>query len=84
MPLICRDNDVDTDIMLDNLRIRKYQALVLDTPVVQYLTAIAPSCDLYPVGEQWETFNIAIAFPPDVPIDLPANVSASIVRLQVR
>lgn len=38
-----------------------------------YLTAIAPSCDRCPIGEQWETFNIAIAFPPDVPIDLPAD-----------
>eukprot|EP00878_Enallax_costatus_P024620 GHUV01026294.1.p1 GENE.GHUV01026294.1~~GHUV01026294.1.p1 ORF type:complete len:303 (+),score=29.84 GHUV01026294.1:1-909(+) len=76
------DNDVDTGIMLDNLRTRKYQALVLDTPVVQYFAAIAPLCDLFPVGDQWETFNLAIAFPPTVPSDLPANISASIVRLQ--
>ena len=78
-----RDNDVDTGIMLNNLRTRKYQALVLDTPVVQYFAAIAPQCDLFPVGDQWETFNLAIAFPPTVPSDLPANISASIVRLQV-
>jgi hypothetical protein len=34
-------------------------------------------------GDPFETFNLAIAFPPDAPTDLPANVSASIVRLQV-
>lgn len=69
--------------MLDNLRTRKYQALILDSPVVQYFAAIAEQCDLYPVGDPWETFNLAIAFPPDTPDQLPANISASIVRLQV-
>jgi hypothetical protein len=34
-------------------------------------------------GDPFETFNLAIAFPPDAPTELPANVSASIVRLQV-
>jgi hypothetical protein len=34
-------------------------------------------------GDPFETFNLAIAFPPDAPTELAANVSASIVRLQV-
>ncbi len=43
----------------------------------------AKDCDLYPVGDPFETFNLAVAFPPDAPDALPAAVSASIVRLQV-
>ncbi|KAF8061164.1 hypothetical protein HT031_004626 [Scenedesmus sp. PABB004] len=58
------------------------QALILDTPVVAYMAARAPGCDLYAVGDPFETFNLAIAFPPDVPSALAANISASIVRLQ--
>lgn len=39
IPLACRDNDADTEAMLTNLRSHKYQALILDAPVVQYLAA---------------------------------------------
>lgn len=111
--------------MLSNLRTHKYQALILDSPVLQYFaaqvrerqgksgrrqyrqdkagqrdaqhvtplshtptntlshTVQAAECDLYVVGDAFETFNLAIAFPPDAPDSLPAAVSASIVRLQV-
>lgn len=34
-------------------------------------------------SDPFETFNLAIAFPPDIPRVLAGNVSASIVRLQV-
>eukprot|EP00878_Enallax_costatus_P007397 GHUV01007746.1.p1 GENE.GHUV01007746.1~~GHUV01007746.1.p1 ORF type:complete len:512 (+),score=103.94 GHUV01007746.1:351-1886(+) len=76
------NNDNDTNTMLNNLRTHTYQALVLDAPVVSYLAATASQCDLYPVGGLFETFNLAIAFPPDVPTDLAGNVSTSIVRMQ--
>jgi hypothetical protein len=149
------DNDADTAAMLAALRSHHYQALVLDSPVVQYFAAQAEQCDLFPVGEckvavwcahaqlhhhadhssHWcnaimarcaslahceevcrastimhaasgfvsqqlhrqrghhlcalpaggpfETFDLAIAFPPDVPLGLPQNITTSIVRLQV-
>jgi hypothetical protein len=44
------DNDGDTAAMLTNLRGHSYQALVLDSPVVQYFAAQAEACDLFPVG----------------------------------
>jgi hypothetical protein len=44
------ENDVDTAAMLDNLRTHKFQALVLDSPVVQYFAAQAEQCDLFPIG----------------------------------
>lgn len=34
-------------------------------------------------GDPFENFDLAIAYPPDVPEDLAANVSASLLRLQV-
>jgi hypothetical protein len=37
--MLCRNNDEDTEIMLNNLRTHKYQALILDSPVVQYFAA---------------------------------------------
>jgi hypothetical protein len=46
------DNDADTAAMLKNLRGHHYQALVLDSPVVQYFAAQAEACDLFPVGER--------------------------------
>eukprot|EP00775_Hariotina_reticulata_P008417 gene8417-8601_t len=77
-----RDNDDETRAMLDNLRTSRYSALILDTPVVQYFAAQATQCDLFPVGESFETFDLSIAFPENVPDALPQSVSASIVRLQ--
>jgi hypothetical protein len=41
-------------------------------------------CCTVPAGDPFETFNLAIAFPPDVPLALPQNITAYIVRLQVR
>ncbi|WIA44160.1 hypothetical protein OEZ86_010495 [Tetradesmus obliquus] len=76
------DNDADTAAMLEALRSHKYQALVLDSPVVQYFAAQAEQCDLFPVGDPFETFSLAVAFPPDVPTGLPQNITSSIVRLQ--
>ncbi|WIA23669.1 hypothetical protein OEZ85_000370 [Tetradesmus obliquus] len=76
------DNDDDMAKMLAALRSHNYQALVLDSPVVQYFAAQAEQCDLFPVGDPFETFNLAIAFPPNAPSGLASNVSASIVRLQ--
>lgn len=45
------DNDDDMAKMLAALRSHNYQALVLDSPVVQYFAAQAEQCDLFPVGE---------------------------------
>jgi hypothetical protein len=36
--------------MLENLRTHTFQALVLDSPVVQYFAAQAEQCDLFPIG----------------------------------
>lgn len=79
-----RDTDADVAVMLDNLRSHRHQALVLDAPVIAQLAALSPECDMFAVGEPFETFNLAIAFPPTAPDSLAANVSAAIIRLQVR
>jgi hypothetical protein len=69
--------------MLDNLRKGSYKALVLDAPVVDYTVAANEQCDLYSVGESFETFNLAIGFAHDTPNSLIKSISAAILDLQV-
>ncbi|KIY97323.1 hypothetical protein MNEG_10639 [Monoraphidium neglectum] len=58
-------------------------ALVLDAPVVSFLVAtMNEQCDLFSVGEPFETFDLAIGFSPDAPDALTANISRVIVKLQ--
>jgi len=79
----CRITLEDTKALHDNIRKKKYQALVLDAPVLRWMAANAPECDLYTVGQAFETWNLAIAYPPDVPDALGQAISASLIRLQV-
>ena len=69
--------------MLDNLREGTYKALVLDAPVIDYTVATNAQCDLYSVGDSFETFNLAIGFPPDAPNSIITPISAAILDLQV-
>jgi ABC-type amino acid transport substrate-binding protein len=80
---MCRDNDEDTEKMLDNLRTGKYKALLLDAPVLEYIAATNPACDLYVVGDSFETFNLALEFPADFDDGLIGRMSAAILKLQV-
>jgi len=79
-----RESDDDTLAFIQNLRNGTYKALVLDAPVTAYLVAtMNDQCDLFAVGEPFETFDIAISFPPDAPDQMVADVSRWVVRLQV-
>eukprot|EP00775_Hariotina_reticulata_P007278 gene7278-7491_t len=70
--------------MLDKLRDHQVDALVLDTPAAEYYTSTAtPACNLFTVGQPFDTFYIGFAFPNDAPDDLVTNVSAAVVRLQL-
>ena len=80
----CRDNDEDTQKMLDNLRSGRYKALLLDAPVLEYIAATNPLCDLYVVGDSFETFNLALEFPADFDDALIARMSAAILKFQVK
>ncbi|KAI8474114.1 MAG: hypothetical protein J3K34DRAFT_495859 [Monoraphidium minutum] len=63
--------------------LRAPRALVLDAPVISYLVGTMNDlCDLYAVGEPFETFDLAIGFPPDAPDPLINDISKVIVRLQ--
>jgi hypothetical protein len=79
-----RDTNADTAAFVDNLRSHRYQALVLDTASIMDLAAHAEHCDLFPVGNAFQTFDLSIAFPQNMPDSFISNVSASMVRLQVR
>lgn len=69
--------------MLQGLRNGTYQALVLDEPVVKWIAGTNQECDLFTVGDTFEIFSLALAFPIDyagIPID---SFTFATVRLQV-
>ncbi|KAF8061162.1 eif3g-a [Scenedesmus sp. PABB004] len=58
------DGAADFGAMLSALRGGEYEALVLDAPVLEYTAGTNAACDLFVVGEPFETFSLALAFPP--------------------
>jgi hypothetical protein len=70
--------------MVADLRSDKYTALVLDASVLEYVTSHNEACDLFLMGETFESFSTALAFPPAFPEAAVYNFSKNIVRLQVR
>lgn len=70
--------------MVAELREKKYDALVLDSAVLEYTVGTNEQCDLFVVGEPFETFSLALAFPADFDDAVIFQLSSSIVALQVR
>jgi hypothetical protein len=84
LPCNRRDTNADTAAFVENLRTHRYQALVLDTATIMDMAAHAENCDLFPIGGAFQKFDLSVAFPQDAPDCFISNVSASMVRLQVR
>jgi hypothetical protein len=78
-----RDNAQDLEKMVASLRDGSYTALILDSPVLEYITGQNEACDLFLVGDTFETFSVALAFPPATNSSLVYDFSLSIVKLQV-
>jgi hypothetical protein len=70
--------------MVDDLRAKQYTALILDAPVLEYVTGTNEECDLFTIGDVFETFSLALAFPPAADDAMVFDFSKSIVSLQVR
>lgn len=80
---IYRENEADKETMIADLHSGKYDALVLDSPVLEYTVGTNEACDLFTVGEPFETFSLALAFPSDYNDSQVFDFSSSIVKLQV-
>lgn len=80
----CRETEGDLAAMIKSLRDEKYSALILDAPVLEYVTSHNAECDLFLVGEVFETLSLALAFPPAFNDSDVYAFSRSIVKLQVR
>jgi hypothetical protein len=78
-----RDHSQDFKDMLDLLRAKEYDALVLDSAVLEYTVGTNEECDLFVIGEPFETFSLALAFPADFDDAVVYALSSSIVALQV-
>lgn len=48
---VCRDTEDDKNQMIADLRAGRYEALVLDSPVLEYTVGTNDKCDLFTVGE---------------------------------
>lgn len=79
-----REREGDLQEMVDALKNGKYSALILDAPVLEHTVGTNEECDLFLVGDMFETFSIALAFPPAFSDAVIYAFSQSIVRLQVR
>ena len=69
--------------MIHLLEEEKYDALVLDTPVLQYKEGTDTHCVLFVMGESFEMFSLAVVFPPNSNQTLVDSLSVSMVRQQV-
>jgi hypothetical protein len=70
--------------MIAHLRSGVYSALVLDAPILEYTAGTNEECDLFLVGEVFESFSIAFAFPTAFDDATIFAFSKAIVSLQVR
>lgn len=69
--------------MLAALRAGTYAALILDAPVLEYTAGTNEACDLFLVGDVFESFSLALAWPPAADDAVIYSFSQSIVKLQV-
>ncbi|KAK9804717.1 hypothetical protein WJX72_001753 [[Myrmecia] bisecta] len=74
------DNDADQQALFDTLRSGEIHALILDSPVLEYTQS--QQCDIHVVGQEFNTFNLALAFPPNTPVATIVRFSFSLVELQ--
>jgi len=79
----CRERDGDMQVMLKGLKSGAYTALVLDAPVLDYVAGTNEACDLFLVGDVFESFSLALAFPAAFSDATVFAFSQSIVKLQV-
>lgn len=79
-----REREGDLQEMVDALKNGQYSALILDAPVLEHTVGTNEECDLFLVGDMFETFSIALAFPPAFDDAVIFAISQSIVKLQVR
>uniref|UniRef100_A0A0G4HKJ0 Ionotropic glutamate receptor C-terminal domain-containing protein n=1 Tax=Chromera velia CCMP2878 TaxID=1169474 RepID=A0A0G4HKJ0_9ALVE len=72
----------DEEKMMEGLRNREYDALIIDQPVVDLYESKEATCQLKGVGARFEKFNQAIAFPPNFPAEWVAETDRALVKLQ--
>ena len=60
-----RDTDEDEHNFIADLKSGHYDALLLDDSFLGYTALYDPNCQLYTVGQAFETFSLAMGFPSD-------------------
>lgn len=71
--------------MVAGLRDGTYTALIMDAHVLEFTVGTNEACDLFLVGgDVFESFSLALAFPPAFSDALVFDFSRSMIKLQVR
>lgn len=78
-----RDDESHLAEMVEALRNDEYTALILDFPALEHITSDNDRCDLHLVGDTFNTFSLALAFPAAFDDAVIYSFSRNIVRLQV-
>eukprot|EP00879_Flechtneria_rotunda_P019430 GHRR01020408.1.p1 GENE.GHRR01020408.1~~GHRR01020408.1.p1 ORF type:complete len:473 (+),score=113.43 GHRR01020408.1:178-1419(+) len=76
------NGEADQLAMIEALRAGEYDALVLDTPVLEHAMGTDVHCNLFVVGDPFETFSLSLAFPAEFDDALVFAFSEAIVKLQ--
>jgi hypothetical protein len=69
--------------MLDLLSSGAYDALILETPVLQYVVGTDDTCTLFLVGDPFRYFSIGLGFPVGTNDTVISAWSTAMVRQQV-
>lgn len=69
---------------MTGLRAHSYSALIVDAPVLEYVTGKIEDCDLFLVGETFNAFSLALAFRAAFDDQIVYQFSRSIVKIQAR
>jgi ABC-type amino acid transport substrate-binding protein len=69
--------------MVNLLRTRQVDALVLDAPVLEHIVATNDNCDLFVTGRTFMSFGISLAFPAAFDPEVVQGFSEAIVLAQV-
>lgn len=81
--LACRNGDTDLNVMLGLLTSGAYDALILDTPVLQYVVGTDDTCTLFLVGDPFHYFSVGLGFPVGTNDSVLTSWSTAMVRQQV-
>lgn len=82
--VLSRNDDADRDMMVQKLRDGEYDALIMDSPSLEYIAATNTECDLFIIGGPLKSFSVHLAFAQGIDDQVVHDFSQSIIMSEVR